>query len=360
MVISSIFLVVTVPVVARAQGRVGSDSPLAQPAASNTIIQPQLLNANTNPTLRFPVAWASLTLTSASYGWLDISQEEIRFTNDQPRKNQEAGFSVAAAEIRELKLEDHSRTVTFRHRHVKRTVFYVPRENWGITRDSRALLALRNEGMLGTQEIYRTLMDFDAMLALAKSPRSPTLPVVSGPVGPAAPAAGPTAAHGIPVIVMLSPSVAGDNQTVEWQDSPLVVRGTAMDSSGLLVIRINGSPANMRPQNTQAVEFWSDPLPLKAGANSIQIAAVNSSHAETRITFTVYYSPQAAPVKPRALDKAQIIGLLRGSVAPTRVAEIVGERGISFVPTAEDLKEIRRAGGNDELIQAIQQATPPE
>jgi hypothetical protein len=59
------------------------------------------------------------------------------------------------------------------------------------------------------------------------------------------------------------------------------------------------------------------------------------------------------------LAKAEIVSLLQGAVPAARVAAIVKERGIKFTPTADDLKEIRDAGGDDELIQAIQQAAPP-
>jgi hypothetical protein len=115
----------------------------------------------------------------------------------------------------------------------------------------------------------------------------------------------------------------------------------------------------MRPQNTQAEEFWSDPVPLQPGANPIQITASNSAHVEAKVAFTVNYTPKAAPVNPRALDKAAIISLLTGGVPAPRVAEIVKERSVKFTPTAGDLNDIRTAGGGDDLIQAIQQAAPP-
>jgi hypothetical protein len=131
-----------------------------------------------------------------------------------------------------------------------------------------------------------------------------------------------------------------------------------MDSTGIPVVSINGSTANMRPQNNQATEFWSDPLPLQPGANPVQITASNSAHVETKVAFTVRYTPKAAPVNPKALDKPDIISLLAGAVPSSRVAEIVKERGIKFSPTTDDLNEIRAAGGSDDLIQAIQGAAP--
>jgi hypothetical protein len=131
-----------------------------------------------------------------------------------------------------------------------------------------------------------------------------------------------------------------------------------MDSTGMPVVSINGAPANMRPQNTQAAEFWSDPLSLQPGANPVQITASNSAHVEAKVTFTVHYTPKTAPVNPKALDKADIISLLVGAVPASRVAGIIKERGVRFAPTADDLNEIRAAGGDDELIQAVQEAAP--
>ncbi len=118
-----------------------------------------------------------------------------------------------------------------------------------------------------------------------------------------------------------------------------------MDSTGIPVVSINGSPANMRPQNNQAAEFWSDPLPLQPGANPIQITASNSAHVEAKVAFTVHYTPKAAPVNPRALDKAEIISLLQGAVPAPRVAGIVQERGVKFNPTGRRSERNSRRGG---------------
>jgi hypothetical protein len=177
-----------------------------------------------------------------------------------------------------------------------------------------------------------------------------------------APAAGPkpVAPPSLPAIVLASPSGVSPNQTVEFSESPLVIRGVATDSTGILVVAINGSAANMRPQNAQAAEFWSDPLALQPGGNRIEITATNSAHTEAKVVFLVHYTPKAAPPNPRALDKQDILSLLKGGVPTARVVVIIKDRGIKFVPTAGDLKNFRAAGGNEELIQIIQQAAPPK
>jgi hypothetical protein len=159
-------------------------------------------------------------------------------------------------------------------------------------------------------------------------------------------------------IVVASPSGVSPNQTVEFNESPLVIRGVATDSAGILMVSINGSTANMRPQNAQATEFWSEPLQVKPGNTPIEIIASNSAHVETKLAFTLHYTPKVAPSNPRALSKQEIVSLLQGEVPNARIEDLIKERGIKFSPTADDLNDIRRAGGNEELIQAIQQAAP--
>jgi hypothetical protein len=352
-------LIMTVSSFAIAQ-RAKKSSRIATPSISNTTVQPQLLNADTNPTLRFPIARTLLSVSSISYGWLDITRAGIRYTVEQPPKKFADGFSVSRGEIRDVKLEDGRNSVTFRGGNKKHMVFYISRENWGSIRSARGYVAQASEGMSGTQSIYKTILDFDAMLALVRSTTAPPAPVVVAPVVPVSPPSTPVAPPGPPAIVVASPSGAGENQTVELSESPLVIRGVAMDSTGMPIVKINGLPANMRPQNSQAAEFWSDPLPLQPGANPVLITASNSAHVETNVAFTVRYTPKAAPVNPRGLDKAEIISLLQGAVPASRVAGIVKERGIKFAPTADDLNDIRAAGGSDELIEAIQQAAPPK
>jgi hypothetical protein len=177
------------------------------------------------------------------------------------------------------------------------------------------------------------------------------------------PAVTPSPAPQIPApttstaIVVASPSGASPNQTVESSESPLVIRGVATDTAGILLVTINGTTANMRPQNTQATEFWSEPIPITPGNTQIEISALNSGHAETKLAFTLHYTPKAAPANSRALSKQEIVSLLKGDVPNARIETLVKERGIKFAPTADDLKEIRRAGANEDLVQTIQQAS---
>jgi hypothetical protein len=183
-------------------------------------------------------------------------------------------------------------------------------------------------------------------------------PVVAAPVPAASPGPKAPALPSPPAIVLVSPSGVSPNQTIECDESPLVIRGVATDSTGILLVTVNGSTANMRPQNAQATEFWSEPLAIKAGNTSIDITASNSARVETKLAFTLHYTPKAAPPNPRALSKSDIVSLLRGGVHSARIAALIKERGIKFAPTADDLNDLRQAGANEELLQAIQRAAP--
>ena len=179
---------------------------------------------------------------------------------------------------------------------------------------------------------------------------------------PVAPSTGPaiSAPASATAIVVASPSGVSPNQTVEFNESPVVIRGVATDPTGILLVTVNRSTANMRPQNAQATEFWSEPLRLSPGNTPIEISASNAAHVETKLTFILHYTPKAAAPNPKALSKQEIVSLLEGDVPNPRIKELVEERGIKFAPTGDDLNDFRRAGGNEELIQAIQQAAPPK
>jgi hypothetical protein len=258
------------------------------------------------------------------------------------------GFDMSTQEITDLKIEQ---TYLIFHRGAEKkrySVFYLSQDRWGTIHSGLGAMQAAGLGALGTASIFQAIRNFDNVLAMVKPPAPVVAPPEPKPSAPSSP----------PAIVVASPSVAVANQTVEGNESPLVIRGVAMDSTGIPVVSINGSPANMRPQNTQAAEFWSEPLTLQPGNNPVRITASNLAHVETNFSFIIHYAPKTAPVNPRALDKAEIVSLLQGGVPLPRIVEIVKERGIKFVPTADDLNVIRAAGGNDDLVQAIQEAAP--
>ena len=135
------------------------------------------------------------------------------------------------------------------------------------------------------------------------------------------------------------------------------------DPSGLPAVTINGAPAGLLPKGPQSAEFSSGPLRLKAGDNNFEVVATNAARLESRMDFIVHYASTVVPVvrttsqpSSKALTKQDIISLLTGAVPSARVAELVKEQGISFTPTAADLKDIRAAGGGDDLVNALSNA----
>jgi hypothetical protein len=154
----------------------------------------------------------------------------------------------------------------------------------------------------------------------------------------------------------MAPSGAGNNQTIELNESSLTIRGVAMDDSGLPTITINGAPAALRPKGENVAEFWSDPITLRPGPNSFEIVASSPAKATSHFQFVASFTPKVAPMDPRALGKNEIISLLQGGVPSSRVEELVRNRGIKFTPTSAGLSDIRAAGGSEDLIQAVQRA----
>ncbi|MHB8653201.1 MAG: hypothetical protein ACYDA9_04895 [Terriglobia bacterium] len=168
-----------------------------------------------------------------------------------------------------------------------------------------------------------------------------------------------------PTIVLVEPSVASSGQTLEVTNSALTIRGVAMDNSGIPAVTINGNPVSMRPKSALAAEFSSDPIVLKPGENKFEVAATNAAHAQAKVVFTARFTPLPPPVeKPvqtgqtnsKALAEADILDLLKGDVPSERVAQLVKDRGIKFVPSEDDLKDIRAAGGGDDLVNALKEA----
>jgi hypothetical protein len=316
------------------------------------IVRPDLVNAPSDPTLRFPVMPTGGSIFGVTYGWLDISNSTIRYTVVQPKNKSDHSFEVSRLGVTDIRLSNG--WLTFSSSKKRETLTYLPQDRWGTVHTGPGMNAASNRESLGTSSIYKTLLNFDRVMAMVSPPPPPPAPVVVQRIEPAP--AHKSAPPSPPAIVLSSPAGAGESQPLAWQDSTVVIRGVAMDSTGIPVVMINGSPANMRPQTTQAAEFWSDPLTLQAGSNTIQIVAANSANVQAKLVLTVNYKPKTAPVNTKGLDKQDIVGLLQGGVPPARIVDLINQRGIKFSPSADDLNEIRAAGGTDELIQAIQQA----
>ncbi len=330
----------------------------------------QLLNADANPTLRFPVGHSSLSWTlikprvKASYGFLEIDRTTVRYTVSRPSRTKEVdqSFQMMRGEMFDLKFEYNA--AEFRARGLRQWFAYEAESHWDAA-DSLdpSVNSITKVDAVYTPLILEALQNFDSVVEKVKQKQQQAAPppVAPQPVAPQpvepAPAKQPPA-PAPPTLILIAPSVTAQNQTVEVSESPLTVRGVVMDDSGLPTIRINGTPASLRPKGQNAAEFWSDPIELKPGDNSLEIVATSPTKADLQFPFVAHFTPKAAPINPRALGKAEIIALLQGGVPESHVLELVRDRGVKFAPTASDLNDLRAAGGSDELVQAIQQAAP--
>lgn len=164
-----------------------------------------------------------------------------------------------------------------------------------------------------------------------------------------------------PTIVLVEPS-ASAGRTIEVTTATLKIRGVAMDSTGFPIVSINGSPANMKPENAQAAEFWSDPVALQPGENKFEIVAANRAQIQAKLAFVALYTPPAPPPaaapppNPKALDKQDILDLLKNFVPSARLADLINQYGLKFAPSEDDLRDIRNAGGSDDLLDAIRES----
>jgi hypothetical protein len=302
-------------------------------------------------------------------------------------------------------------------------LIYLPQDQWGAVEKPRQFEGASQLNLAGTMAVQRGMQNFDSVLAEVKPPAPAPLDVnlhaeppsvekgrsvtlvwsssnatsldlepgvgrvasaggmslvpqestnytltAAGPAGTKAASifvtVTPPAPAVLPTIVLTEPS-AGEGQTVEVANSPLIIRGVVMDASGMPVVTVNGKSVTMRPTSAQAAQFTSDPLALQPGENRFEVSAVNRAHGQAKVAFVARFTPSlpkappAVPNNSKGLGKAEILSLLQGDVPSARVAELVKARGIKFVASQDDLKEIRGAGGGDDLIDAINQGPAP-
>ncbi len=97
------------------------------------------------------------------------------------------------------------------------------------------------------------------------------------------------------------------------------------------------------------------PFQQTAGAPLWKLAPV--------LTFLVALAVLALPVawaqrSGKPLSKEDVIGLLKGDVPPERVEQVAHDQGISFSMTRATEKELRDAGADDNLIEALRGLAP--
>lgn len=74
--------------------------------------------------------------------------------------------------------------------------------------------------------------------------------------------------------------------------------------------------------------------------------------------FTLCLFPVPAPAAGKRLAKQDVIDLLTNDVPSARVAAIAQDRGVAFEMTTAAEKDIRAAGGSDDLIKALRAIAP--
>lgn len=147
-------------------------------------VKPQLLHADSHPTLRFPVSYIYRAFgPGISYGWLDITQEKVHYLAVGPAKRAGHEFDFTLAEIRGTKLSKTG-LLSINTREGNFTVFYLPEHGWGDIRTGffangyGEVFPYSKMNRYGTTVIRQTLQGFDKMVARVKPPPPPR-PVVN-------------------------------------------------------------------------------------------------------------------------------------------------------------------------------------
>lgn len=386
--------------------------------ALSEVQKPELLNLESNPLLRYPVAVDQGGAVSC--GWLDVTRQSIRYTEEEAAKTKrDEGFQATPQQITQTQIEQGFLLMVIAKRKIR--LSYMPQVHWAAIRGNKQFYQLTGNYLSGTASIELAIREFDRVLAEVRPPepqltlraepgsierghsvtlvwttanatsvqlepggnvategstslapeRSTTYTLTAtGPGGTKITTARVTVTEPPPAvpptIVLVEPAVGKSGDTVDVTNSSLTIRGVTMDSSGLPAVTINGAPAALRPKSTQAAEFSSDPITLQPGENRFEISATNAAHAEAKMVFIARFTPPPPPpqpvaqTNPKGLAKADILDLLKGDVPSARIADLVKQRGAKWVPTDDDLNEIRAAGGADDLIDALKRATAPK
>ncbi len=398
-------------------------------------VKPQLLNAGSNPTLRFPIAYIYRSFgPGLSYGWLDITREKVRYTPQLPPARVGKGFEFTSAEMRKAKFEK-SGFLQFETSQGKFTIFYMPEHAWQDIRTGffsngyGGVFPYVKMNRYGTSVIQEAVEGFDKMVARVTPPPPPppVVNLVAAPqsvekgqpvtlswtsthstgadlepgIGKVAPtgttsvmpeqttdytvtATGPggsvsASAHvtvkapppaAPPTLILVDPAVETSGQKLEVHNEMFSIRGVATDQEGLPTVTINGVATAMKPRGAHSAEFWSDPAKLQAGDNQFQIVATGPHGVQAHLNFVAHYAPPAPPPAPKpvakpapnpqALSLPDIVDLLKNFVPSERVADLIKQFGLKFVPTEDDLDAIRKAGGSSVLIDAVRQAGAAE
>ena len=142
-------------------------------------------------------------------------------------------------------------------------------------------------------------------------------------------------------------------------ESPITIRGAAMDDHGILGVQVNGQQAVVKTSgDIRTVEFSLSGVPLQEGLNRITVIATNIDKQTSEIVLPIWWR-KTAPASPSAgrkgLTESQITDLLKNFVTPQRIAELAREKGVAFDVTPQVEQRLRRAGSDDGLVQTLRE-----
>ena len=97
--------------------------------------------------------------------------------------------------------------------------------------------------------------------------------------------------------------------------------------------------------------------PTPTGPCPRRLASISVSRGFVLWALVAIFTASAAAASAsKPLSEIQLLGLLKGGVYANRVAVLVNQRGIDFIPTAQFLKSLRMAGANQKLLNAVKRA----
>lgn len=139
------------------------------------------------------------------------------------------------------------------------------------------------------------------------------------------------------VLVLAAPAAAQQKHFTQAQVQGMVRDGIGDDTGGKLITQ--------RGIDFEPTEDFLQSL-TTAGANQAFVQALR----------TAKRPPAAGGGATKPLTQIQIISLVSGEVPNHRVAMLVQQRGIDFDPDNEFFRQLRLAGGDDELVNALKGA----
>jgi hypothetical protein len=123
---------------------------VAQAQALSEVQDPQLVGAEPNPVLRYPVAVDEGGKMSC--GWLDVARRGIRYTEEEAAKAKgDLGFQAASQQITDTRMLPRVLQITVGKRKIE--LAYIPQVHWDSVRNGKNFLVIAERYINGTASI---------------------------------------------------------------------------------------------------------------------------------------------------------------------------------------------------------------